>query len=167
MAHRTTSARQRTLNPNRKQRALRRLSLAAIGIVIEERRLIGRLVWPVRLSDTEKLLMGRNIGRQAETGVLGPIGQTRYDQPVAGPMNARITIDPNICHDKPTIRGLRYPVETILELLGSGMTTDEILSPDWNVSSLASSLIFRRSNGKLPASSGFLTASESWAASLT
>ena len=34
----------------------------------------------------------------------------------------RITIDPNICHGKPTIRGLRYPVETILELLSSGMT---------------------------------------------
>ena len=34
----------------------------------------------------------------------------------------RIAIDPNICHGKPTIRGLRYPVETILELLSSGMT---------------------------------------------
>ncbi|MEP7274592.1 MAG: DUF433 domain-containing protein [Acidobacteriota bacterium] len=40
----------------------------------------------------------------------------------------RITIDPTICHGKPTIRGLRYPVETILELLGSGMTADEILA---------------------------------------
>lgn len=40
----------------------------------------------------------------------------------------RITIDPNIAHGKPTIRGLRYPVEVILELLSSGMTTDEILS---------------------------------------
>lgn len=39
----------------------------------------------------------------------------------------RITIDPGICHGKPTIRGLRYPVETILELLSSGMTHDEIL----------------------------------------
>jgi uncharacterized protein (DUF433 family) len=40
----------------------------------------------------------------------------------------RITIDPEICHGKPTIRGLRYPVETILELLSSGMTTEEILA---------------------------------------
>ena len=40
----------------------------------------------------------------------------------------RITIDPEICHGKPTIRGLRYPVELIFELLSSGMTTDEILS---------------------------------------
>jgi uncharacterized protein (DUF433 family) len=39
-----------------------------------------------------------------------------------------ITIDANIVHGKPTIRGLRYPVEVILELLSSGMTTDEILS---------------------------------------
>lgn len=39
----------------------------------------------------------------------------------------RITIDLAICHGKPTIRGLRYPVETILELLSSGMTSDEIL----------------------------------------
>jgi len=38
-----------------------------------------------------------------------------------------ITIDPDICHGKPTIRGLRYPVETILELLSAGMTIEEIL----------------------------------------
>ncbi len=40
----------------------------------------------------------------------------------------RITIDPAICHGKPCIRGLRYPVEVILELLSSGMTSDEILA---------------------------------------
>lgn len=40
----------------------------------------------------------------------------------------RITVDPDICHGKPCIRGLRYPVETILELLSSGMTTEEILA---------------------------------------
>ena len=39
----------------------------------------------------------------------------------------RITIDPEICHGEPTIRGLRYPVESILELLASGMTIDELL----------------------------------------
>ena len=43
-------------------------------------------------------------------------------------MNNRITIDPAICHGKPTIRGLRYPVEMILELLSAGMSTDEILA---------------------------------------
>jgi uncharacterized protein (DUF433 family) len=40
----------------------------------------------------------------------------------------RITIDPDILHGKPTIRGLRYSVETILGLLSSGMSTDEILA---------------------------------------
>lgn len=39
----------------------------------------------------------------------------------------RITLEPNICHGKPCIRGLRYPVELILELLSSGMNTEEIL----------------------------------------
>ena len=39
----------------------------------------------------------------------------------------RITINPNICHSKPCLRGLRYPVEFILELLSSGMTIEEIL----------------------------------------
>lgn len=32
----------------------------------------------------------------------------------------RITIDPDICHGKPTIRGTRYPVEAILEYLAAG-----------------------------------------------
>ena len=39
----------------------------------------------------------------------------------------RITLDPNICHGKPCIRGLRYPVEFILELLSSGMNAKEII----------------------------------------
>ena len=39
----------------------------------------------------------------------------------------RITINPEICHGKPCIRGLRYPVETILELLSSGMSKQDIL----------------------------------------
>lgn len=42
-------------------------------------------------------------------------------------LNERITINPQVCHGKPTIRNLRYPVESILELLSSGMTTEEIL----------------------------------------
>jgi uncharacterized protein (DUF433 family) len=40
----------------------------------------------------------------------------------------RITIDPDICHGKPCIRGLRYPVEMILELLSAGMSNEEILT---------------------------------------
>jgi uncharacterized protein (DUF433 family) len=40
----------------------------------------------------------------------------------------RITLDPAVCHGKPCIRGLRYPVESILDLLASGMTIEQILS---------------------------------------
>jgi uncharacterized protein (DUF433 family) len=40
----------------------------------------------------------------------------------------RITINPDISHGKPSIRGLRYPVEVILELLSAGMTHAEILA---------------------------------------
>ena len=40
----------------------------------------------------------------------------------------RITVDPAICHGKPTIRGMRMPVQTILELLASGMTFEEVLA---------------------------------------
>jgi uncharacterized protein (DUF433 family) len=41
---------------------------------------------------------------------------------------SRITINHNICHGKPTIRGLRYPVENILELLASGMSIEELIN---------------------------------------
>jgi uncharacterized protein (DUF433 family) len=43
-------------------------------------------------------------------------------------MSERITLDPAICHGKPCIRGLRYPVENLLELMASGMTTEQILA---------------------------------------
>jgi len=39
----------------------------------------------------------------------------------------RITINPDICHGKPTIRNMRYPVEMVLDLLSSGMTHQEIM----------------------------------------
>ena len=39
----------------------------------------------------------------------------------------RITIDPAICHGKPCIRGMRWPVEVINDMLGSGMTIEQIL----------------------------------------
>lgn len=42
-------------------------------------------------------------------------------------IETRVTIDPDICHGRPCIRGLRYPVEVILELLSSGMSIDEVL----------------------------------------
>jgi uncharacterized protein (DUF433 family) len=47
---------------------------------------------------------------------------------MASNLTDRITIDPQVCHGKPTIRGLRYPVDMILELLASGMAAEEILA---------------------------------------
>jgi len=60
------------------------------------------------------------------------------------PLLSRITIDPNICHGKPCIRGLRYPVETLLELLSSGMSMDEILADyeDLERDDLLAALVF-------------------------
>lgn len=40
----------------------------------------------------------------------------------------RITMHPKIAHGKPVVRNLRYPVETLLELLSSGMSFEEILA---------------------------------------
>ena len=42
-------------------------------------------------------------------------------------LSERITTDPEISHGKPCIRGLRYPVETVLEWLSSGMSVEDIL----------------------------------------
>jgi len=46
---------------------------------------------------------------------------------MSGQLSERITINADICHGKPSIRGLRYPVVNMLELLASGMTIDELL----------------------------------------
>ncbi len=40
----------------------------------------------------------------------------------------RIVIDPDICNGKPTIRGKRIAVQTILEFLGAGDSVDEVLA---------------------------------------
>ncbi len=39
----------------------------------------------------------------------------------------RITLNPEVCFGKPTIRNMRYPVEMLLDLMSAGMTTEEIL----------------------------------------
>ena len=41
---------------------------------------------------------------------------------------SRITIDPQICHGKPVIRGLRYPVESRLEYLAAGDSVEDLLA---------------------------------------
>lgn len=40
----------------------------------------------------------------------------------------RITLDPEICHGKPCIRNMRWPVEAVLDLIALGMRLDEILA---------------------------------------
>ena len=40
----------------------------------------------------------------------------------------RITIDPTICNGKPTIRGMRITVNTILEYIAAGETKENILN---------------------------------------
>ena len=40
----------------------------------------------------------------------------------------RIASDPEVCHGKPTIRGLRYPVVDVLGWLAGGMTIDDVLA---------------------------------------
>ena len=60
----------------------------------------------------------------------------------------RITIDPNICHGKPCVRGMRWPVEVIIDMLGSGMTTEQILAdhPELEKEDILVSLQFARVN---------------------
>jgi uncharacterized protein (DUF433 family) len=56
----------------------------------------------------------------------------------------RISIDPEICHGKPCIREMRYPVEMLLDLLSSGMSTEEILSdyPSLEVEDIQACLLY-------------------------
>ncbi len=40
----------------------------------------------------------------------------------------RITINPAVCSGKPVVRGMRFPVATLLGYLAGGMSEDEILA---------------------------------------
>lgn len=56
----------------------------------------------------------------------------------------RVTSLPDVCHGQPTIRGLRYSVQMLLELLSSGMTIEEVLAdyPDLEQDDLLAALEF-------------------------
>ena len=56
----------------------------------------------------------------------------------------RITTNPDICHGMPCIRGLRYPVQSVLEWLASGMTVAEILAdyPDLEADDIYAALAY-------------------------
>ena len=53
-------------------------------------------------------------------------------------------MDPNICHGKPCIRGLRYPVEFLLELLSGDMTAEQVLAdyPDLETNDLRAAFAY-------------------------
>jgi uncharacterized protein (DUF433 family) len=57
---------------------------------------------------------------------------------------SRITIDSEICHGKPCIRGLRYPVASMLEYLAGGDTTEDLLKefPDLEPEDIRACLTF-------------------------
>ena len=57
---------------------------------------------------------------------------------------SRITIDPAICHGKPTIRGLRYPVQSMLEYLAAGDSIEDVIAefPDLEREDLLACLEF-------------------------
>ncbi len=59
---------------------------------------------------------------------------------------SRITVDPEICHGKPCIRGLRYPVESILEYLAGGDSVEQVLAefPDLERDDILACLEFSR-----------------------
>ncbi|QTI71627.1 DUF433 domain-containing protein [Gordonia polyisoprenivorans] len=56
----------------------------------------------------------------------------------------RVVSDPEICHGQPVIRGLRYPVSMLLDLLASGMSREKILAdyPDLESQDLVAALEF-------------------------
>jgi len=64
---------------------------------------------------------------------------------------ARITIDPEICHGKPAIRHLRYPVESMLEYLVAGDTFEDLLAefPDLERDDLRACVEFAAQSLKL------------------
>ena len=67
---------------------------------------------------------------------------------------SRITIDPNICHGKPCIRNMRWPVEVILDMLSAEMSFEEILHdhPELEKEDILASLQFAKllSSGRSP-----------------
>ncbi len=58
----------------------------------------------------------------------------------------RITSDANVCHGKPCIRNMRWPVEVIIDLLGSGMTNEQIIEdhPELEKEDILASLNFAK-----------------------
>jgi uncharacterized protein (DUF433 family) len=58
----------------------------------------------------------------------------------------RITVDRDICHGKPCVRHMRWPVEVVLDMVASGMSMDEILAdhPELEREDILASLEYAR-----------------------
>lgn len=56
----------------------------------------------------------------------------------------RITFDDKICSGKACIRGMRWPVEVLLEMLASGMTNKQILDdhPELEIEDIRAALLY-------------------------
>ncbi|MBN8421269.1 MAG: DUF433 domain-containing protein [Verrucomicrobia bacterium] len=73
------------------------------------------------------------------------------EAPSTNTLLSRITIDPEVCHGKPVVRGLRYPVESMLEYLSSGDSFEEVLAefPDLERDDLRACIEFANQSLKL------------------
>ncbi len=91
---------------------------------------------------------GRRLGRSSSGSASDPEGF--QERGILGPVQTtvshldRITVDPAVCHGKPIIRGMRWPVQTVLELLASDMTFEQVLAdhPELERDDLLASLEF-------------------------
>lgn len=105
--------------PNANEEAVQHRASLWFGLFVWERVMKRSELWTVYDPNLE------HAGANRE-----PMGKTYLERPPSAgePLLSRITIDPAICHGKPCVRGLRYPVENLLELLSANMTIDEILA---------------------------------------
>ena len=55
---------------------------------------------------------------------MAPSNRLAYSEPVDFP---RISVDPNVCEGKATVKGTRMTVEFVLKLLGAGYTADDVV----------------------------------------
>lgn len=57
-------------------------------------------------------------------------------------MFERITVDPTVMGGQPTIRGLRFPVKTVVRMVAQGMSNEQILAehPDLEAADIRAAL---------------------------
>ena len=65
----------------------------------------------------------------------------------------RITINPEICHGRPTIRNTKYTVDLILDLLSACMSEEEIIDdyPAFEIKDIKACLAFASQLSKVKA----------------